>query len=136
MPDDVRLCVVAKGDNSIAIPNVVRWCVQSMVYDNMPRPTSSDCVCCPRALMVFHARHYSTLSMLFKGDHGLRRPTSFDRVFWKLDMMACLAFRSPTVYVIPSMMMAYHATSCHRVCYPRAKMECHARRHQTACASQ
>ena len=87
MPDDVRLCVVSKGDDSITMPNVVRPCVQSKGNDNMPRPTSFDCVCCPRAMMVCHATRYSTLSMLFKGDVGLPCLTSFDRVFWAIAMM-------------------------------------------------
>ena len=81
----------AKGDDSIAIHNIVRWGVHSMVDDNMARSTLSNCECCPRAMMVCHARCYSTLSMLFKGDDGLPRQTSFDRMFLTRSMMAYLA---------------------------------------------
>ena len=91
MPDDVRLCVMPKGDDSNVMPNIVRPFVQSKVDDNMPRPTSSYYVCSPRAIMVYHTRQYSTLSMVFKGDDCLSRPTSFDSFFRTRAMMACLA---------------------------------------------
>ena len=31
-------------------PYVVRQCLRSKAYDGMPRPTSFDRVCCPRAV--------------------------------------------------------------------------------------
>ena len=65
-----------KGDYSITMPNVVRPCMQSKGDDNMQSPTSSEWVCCPRAMMVCQAQCYWTLSMLFKRDDGLPRPTS------------------------------------------------------------
>ena len=68
--------MVPKGDYSITMPNVVRPCMQSKGNDNMQSPTSSEWVCCPRAMMVCQAQYYWTLSMLFKRDDGLPRPTS------------------------------------------------------------
>ena len=101
MPDDVPLCVIPKGDDSNVMPNIVRPFVQSKVDDNIPRPKSSDYVCSPRAIMVYHTRQYSTLSMLFMGDDFLSRPMSFDSFFRTRAMMECLAWRSA--------MMACHA---------------------------
>ena len=63
----------------------------------MQRPMSLDRVCCPKAMMACHARRcpfviaaqgrlcHVTLDVirpfvLFKGDDGMPRPTSFDRV--------------------------------------------------------
>ena len=100
MPDNVRLCVMPKGDDSNVMPNIVRPFVQSKVDDNIPRPKSSDYVCSPRAIMVYHTRQYSTLSMLFMGDDFLSRPTSFDSFFRTRAMMACHARRLPILFSI------------------------------------
>ena len=85
------MCVVPKGDDSITMPNIVRSCVKSKGDDYMQNLTSFDWVCCPTAMMVCHARRYSSLFMLFKGDDYLPRPMSFDRVFRTKAMMECLA---------------------------------------------
>ncbi|TMW85348.1 hypothetical protein EJD97_023288, partial [Solanum chilense] len=122
MPDDVRVCVVPKGDDSIDIPNVVRWCVQSMVDDNIPRPTSSDCVCCPRAMMECHAQRFSTLSMLFKCDDGLPRrscPTvcvvQGQRCHVTPDVIQPLVLPSGDDFIARTI-------SSHHVCCPKAMM--------------
>ncbi|TMW89214.1 hypothetical protein EJD97_017488 [Solanum chilense] len=47
--DFVPPCVLLKGDDSISMPNVIQPCVQSQGDDYMPRPTSSNRVCFPRA---------------------------------------------------------------------------------------
>ena len=105
-----------------ATPDVVRPCVLPKGGDGMPRPTSSDRVCCPRAMMTCHARRRSTVSAspkammecharrhlaiharrcstvcAAKGDDGMARPTSSDRVCCPKAMMACHAGRRPTV---------------------------------------
>ena len=92
-----------------AISDVVRLCVLSKGDDFMTRSISSDCVCCPRAVMSCHARRCRVF-MLSKGADVMPRPTSFDRVFFKGgDGMPRL-------------------TSSDRACSPRAVMSCHARR--------
>ena len=44
-----------------ATSDVVQQCVLSKGGDVMPRPTSSNCMCCPRAVMACHARRRSTV---------------------------------------------------------------------------
>ncbi|MBQ2124130.1 MAG: hypothetical protein II200_09145 [Bacteroidaceae bacterium] len=78
------------------------------------RPTTADRLCCPRAMMACHARRRPTVyavkgrrwhatpddgrpSMLSKGEDGMPRPTSFDRVCCKKAKMACHARRRSTV---------------------------------------
>ena len=88
-----------------ATPDVVRPCVLPKGDDGMPRPTSFNCVCCPKAVMACHARHRSTVCaaqrrcwhatldtvrpcVLPKGDDGMPRPTPSDRVCCPRVMMA------------------------------------------------
>ena len=92
MPDVVQRCVLPKGD------------------DGMPRPTSFDRVCCPKAMMACRARRRSTVCatqrrwwhatayivrpyVLPKGDYGMTRLTLFDRICRPKVMMACHALR-------------------------------------------
>ena len=80
----------------------------------MSRSTSFDRVRCPKEVMSCHARRLSTMCaalrrcwhampdvvrpfVLPKGDDGIPRPTSFDRVCCPKAMMACHARRSLTV---------------------------------------
>ena len=44
-----------------ATPDVVRPCVLPKGDDGMPRPTSLERVCCPKAMMTCHARRRSTV---------------------------------------------------------------------------
>ncbi len=44
-----------------AMPDVVRLCMFSKGYDGMPRPTSSDPMYCPRAMMACQARRRPTM---------------------------------------------------------------------------
>ena len=44
-----------------AMPDVVRPCLPSKGYDGMPRSTSFDRLCCPKAMMACHARRSSTV---------------------------------------------------------------------------
>ena len=72
--------------------DVVRPCVLSKGGDGMPRLTSFDCVCCPKAMISCHARRRLTVCaaqgqvchampdvviqcVLSKGDYVLPRPT-------------------------------------------------------------
>ena len=114
--------MVTKGDDSITISNVVRPCVQSKGDNNMQRPTSSDLVCCPTAMMVCHAQHYSTLSMLFKGNDDLQRSLSFDRVFWLREMMAYHAKVVPPCVKSQGKDGMPRLKSSDRLCFPMAIM--------------
>ncbi|TMW92595.1 hypothetical protein EJD97_012815 [Solanum chilense] len=84
--DIVGLCVLAKGDNNISCQ------------------TSSDYVCCPREMMVFHARHHPTTQWscrhatpdVVQLDDDMPRPMFYDRLCFPSAMMACHARRIPT----------------------------------------
>ena len=102
--------------------NIVRSCVLPKGGDVVPRPTLSDCLCCPRAVMSCHARRCR--SYLFsKGDQ-----TSFNRVCCPKAMMACHARRRSTVCAVQRRRCHASPNDADRVCYPRALMSCHARR--------
>ena len=123
LPYVIQPYVLPKGAYSIAKANIIRVCVQSKGDDNMPRPTSFKCVCCPRAMMVCHAQRYATLSVLFKGKDGM---------LYRFD---------PTVYTVHEGMIAFNARLCVLpkgdniivmpnfvqpcVCSPRLMITCH-----------
>ena len=87
--------------------------VLSKGYDGMPRPTTADRLCCQRAKMACHARRRSTVCAakrrrwhatpdavrpcVPKGDDGMPRPTSLERVCCPKAMMTCHARRRSTV---------------------------------------
>ena len=73
-----------------ATPDVVRPYVLPKGNDGMTRSMSLDRLCCPRAMMAYHARRWPP-SVLSKGDDGMPRPTSSDRL------------------CSPKAMIAYHA---------------------------
>ena len=56
------------------MPDVLRPCVLSKGSDVMPRPTSSDYVCCPRAVMSCHSRRCRPC-VQSKGSNVMPRPT-------------------------------------------------------------
>ena len=68
--DVIQLCVLPKGDDTIATTNVVRTCVLSKGYDIMTRLMSCDSVCFSRVMMAFHAQCCPTLYMLSNGGNG------------------------------------------------------------------
>ena len=84
----------------------------------MPRPTSFDRVCCPKAMMQATPDIVLPYSP-FKNDYGMPHPTTFDCLCCPKVMMACHARRRSTV-----------------LCWPKAMMACHARRSSTVCAAQ
>ena len=106
-PDIVRPSVLPKGGE--VMPRLMSFdCVQSKGSDVMPHPTSSDHVCCPRAMMPCHAQRCSTmfavqgrgwhatldavqLSMLPKGDDCMPRLTLFNRVCSPRAVISCNA---------------------------------------------
>ena len=74
-------------------PNVIRLYVQCQGDDGMPRPISSDCVCCLWDTMTFHTQHHMIMCVvqgrwwhatpeivlsciLSKGDDGMPDPIS------------------------------------------------------------
>ena len=65
----------------------------------MPRRTSSDRVCYPRAVMACHTRR-CRLCVLSKGSDVMPRPTSFDRLCCPKTMMAFHAQHRPTVRAV------------------------------------
>ena len=90
----------------------------SQRQDGMPRPTSFDRVCCPKAVMACHARCRSTLFAV----HGLLWHAPPDVV------RSCALSKEGDV--MP------RSTSFDRVCFPKAMLACHARRRLTVCAAQ
>ena len=65
----------AKGPCGHATPDVVRSCVLSMGDDNMPRPRSSDRMCCLMYIMSCHARRQYFMCAT-QGLRGIPRLTS------------------------------------------------------------
>ena len=55
-PYIVRLRVLPNHNVGIATLHVIRPCVLSKVHVGMPRPRLFDQLCCPRAMLTFHAR--------------------------------------------------------------------------------
>ena len=83
----------------------------------MPRPTSSDRVCCPRAVM--HAK-----------------PDIADRVCCPREVMSCHAQRCRPRVLSKGGDVMPCPTSFDHVCYPKAVMSCLARRRPTVCVVQ
>ena len=100
-----------------ATPDVIQPCVLSKGSDVMPRPTSSDCVCCPRAVMACHARRC--------------RPCVISKAVMSCHARCC---RPCALYKCGDVMP--RLTSFDRLCYPKAIMACHARGRSTVCAAQ
>ena len=88
-------------------PDVVRSCVLSKGGDVMPRPTSSDCVCCPKAVMSCHAQHCHR--------------ESFPQA-----VMLCYARRYRPCVLSKGGDIMPRLTSSNRACSPRAVISCHA----------
>ena len=89
----------------------------------MPRPTSSDRVCCPRAVMSCHNRRRPTVCavqgrcfhatsdvvrpcVMPKGDDGMPSPTSSHHAYSPRAVISCQARHRLTV-------CAFHARLCH-----------------------
>ena len=125
-PDVVRLCVLPKGD------------------DGMPRPTSFDSVCFPKAMMACHARRCLTVCAVRRRRcHAMLDVT--DSVCFPRAVMSyharhyrpCVLSKGGDVLPRPMLpsMCAVQERRCHathdfaeRVCCPRAVISCHARR--------
>ena len=78
--------------------DVIQRFLRSKGDNDMPYPTSSDLVFCPRKMITCHARCHSTLCVLFKGDDGMPHVTLFDRIFCPRAMIACHARYHSTMY--------------------------------------
>ena len=72
------------------MPDVVRPCVLPKGHSGMSRPTSSDHLYNPRA-MIACMHNVVQVYMLSKGDCGMPRPTLSDRVSCLRAMQACHA---------------------------------------------
>ena len=91
------------------MPNVIWPCVVPKYHADMSCRTSSNRVCFRRAMITCHARR-RLIVYISKGDDGMPRSKSSDRVY------------------IPRAMMALtQPTSCDRVYCPMAIMAWHAR---------
>ena len=110
------VCVVQKAV-MLATPNIVRPCVLSKGGDIMPRPTSSDRVCCPRAMM--HAT-----------------PDIADHVCCPREVMSCHARRCRLCVLSKGGDVMPGLTSFNCVCCTKAMNACHARCRLTVCAAQ
>ena len=101
----------------------------------MPRPTSSDCMCCPRVVMACHARRFRPCVMS-KGGDVMPRPM-LPTVCAVLGRLCCatpdavrLCVFSTSGDVMP------RPTLFDRECCPKEMMPCHARRLSTMYAVQ
>ena len=88
----------AQGPCMHATLYVIRLHVQFKGDNGMSRPTSSDCVCCLKAMMACYARRLPTECAAL-GHDCMQGPMLFDRVCCLIEMMACHARRCLIVYV-------------------------------------
>ena len=116
------------------MPGVVLPCMLSKGDDGMPCPTSSDRVCCPRAMMECHAPLLQCVS--HKGNNDMPCLMSSDRMCYPRAMWACHGLRGPIVCVVQGDDNMPHTTSSDRVCFPMAMMTFHARHRQTVYTAQ
>ena len=134
--------------------------------DVIPRPTSSDCACSPRAVMSCHARRRLP-SGHSKGGDVMPRPTSYDRACSLRAVMSCHARHRLTICAFQkwsrsrSTVCAIQRQRCHAtsdvvppcvvpkgddgmprptlsncVCCLKAAMSCHARRYRPCVLSK
>ena len=116
MPDIVLPCMLSKGD------------------DGMLRPTSSDRVCCPRAMMKCHTPHRQCVS--HKGNNDMPCLMSYDRMCFPRAMWACHGLRCQIVCVVQGDDNMPHTTSSYHVSFPMAMITFHVRHRQTVYAAQ
>ena len=146
------VCAV-QGRRCHATPDIVRPCVLSKGEDVMPCLMSSDCVCCPKAMMSCHARRCRPC-VRSKGGDVMPHVMLSDCACSPRAVMSCHARRRSTKYVFQE--QGWHATpdvvrpcvqckdgdgmSCptsfERVRCPKVVMSCHAQRRLTVCAAQ
>ena len=69
------------------MPDVVRSCVLDKSRDFIPFLTFSNLICCPSAIMEYHAEVIPPC-VLSKGKDGMSRLTSSDRVYFLMGMKA------------------------------------------------
>ncbi|TMW81013.1 hypothetical protein EJD97_012821, partial [Solanum chilense] len=77
---------VSKGKRCHVMHDVISPCVLPNCVDGIPRPTSSDYVCCPRD-MWHTTSNVVRPRVLPKGDDGMSRPTSSNRMCFPMAMM-------------------------------------------------
>ena len=119
----------------------------------MPRRTSFDRVCCPRAVMSCHARRRQTVCAV-QGRLCHATLDIADRVCYPRAVMSCHAQRLPTVHAVQGRLceathnvikpyvhfkggdgMPYPSSS-DRVCCPKAVMSWDTRRSPIVCTAQ
>ena len=100
-----------------AMTDVVRPCVQTKGNDWKSRLTSSNCLCCPRMMMAWHARRHPTVCViqgrrchvtpnivlprvLPNGDEGMPRLMSSNCLTYPKSMRAFHALRRPIVCAV------------------------------------
>ena len=101
---DIFWSSVLPQENRHPTPDIIRPCVLRKCDYSMPRPMSSDRVCCPRAMISCHNWRSMIVStvqgrdgiamvdiiwpcLLTMGDDGMARPTSFDRLCYLREMI-------------------------------------------------
>ena len=137
MIDVMLQCMMCRGEEEMPRPSSSSLCMWPKGNYGLPCPTYIDRLCCPRAMMPYHAQCYSTvyavygqrlhampdvvpLSMLSKGKDVESRLISFDRVCFPIAMMACHARRHPTVCAAEGKCGHAMPMSVDRVYCPRA----------------
>ena len=125
----------AQGPCYQATPYVLRPRVHSMGKDGMACLTSSDRVCCRKAMMAFHARHRPTVCVALGQWHAildvLQSCVVSKRGWWH----ATINVVRPCVFPKDHAIMP-RPTSSNHVCCLRATITCHTRCHLTVCAIQ
>ena len=116
------------------MPVIIRPCMLSKGDDCMALPTSSNHVCCPRAMIEFHLSLRQCV--LYKGNNGMPCLMSSDRMCYPRAMWACHGLRGRILCVVQGDDNMQHTKSSDRVCFPRAMMAFNARHRQTAYAAQ
>ena len=134
--DVVPPCLLSKGEDDMSHPTLFDHVCFLIAMLSLRSYTSFDCVCCPRAMRVFHARgclivyvvqgrcYHATLDvvgscMLSNNNDGMPHLMSLDRVCIR---RAIIALPQPT--------------SSERVCFIRAMMACHTLRRPNVYAVQ
>ena len=110
-----------------ATRHVLRLFVLPKGDDGMPCLTSFNRVCCPKAMMAWHAQRFHIVCVV----HGRFCHATLDvadRVCCPRAVMSCHTRCCPPCVLSKGGDVKPRPTSSYRVCCPRAVMSCHVRR--------
>ena len=134
-------------------PDVVRPCMLPKGHVGMQRPTLSNCVCSPKAMMACNTQRHSTvcvvqgrrlhatpdvvrLCFLSKCNDSMSRPTSSDHVCFPRAMMASHARRHLVVYIVQGRLWHALLTSSDHFCCLTAMIAFHILYRSSVCVVQ